>query len=88
MNLCVFFYCRFSEDLAGNINEEEEVNWYVEEALPLGRCLGFKEHEDECLKALLCDLNLNFGKSGKPAKKLKTVVAAGTVERDILSDGS
>lgn len=43
--------------------------WFVEEDLPLGHCFGIQEAEDERLKCLLHNLNLNFGKNKKPLCK-------------------
>lgn len=47
-------------DLQGETDEREE-EWYAEEALPLGIIFGAKLSEDDRLKLLLQDLNLNFG---------------------------
>lgn len=47
----------------------EGLSWYIEEALPLGHCFGMQEGNDEGIRTLLIDLNLNFRKNGNLVKK-------------------
>lgn len=45
-------------------------DWYDEEARPLGLLFGAERIEEERIKLLWQNLNLNFGSNGKPQKKL------------------
>lgn len=46
-------------------------DWFIEEALPLGILFDVQEKEDERLKGILEDLNINFGENGKCLQKRK-----------------
>lgn len=59
-------------DLLGINTSNGNNEWFMEEELPLSRCMGFQDREAIRLESLLSDLNLNFGKSGKPVKKDKS----------------
>lgn len=52
-----------------SLGVEREENWFDEEAEPLGNLLGVEYREKEKLNALLEDLNLDFGRWGKKAKR-------------------
>lgn len=56
-------------DLPVDGHSVEVGDWYEEEALPLGVVFGVQKMDDDHLKRILKDLNLNFGANGKRLKR-------------------
>lgn len=68
------------EDCHGGYND-----WFKEEALPLGILFDVQEREDESLKGILEDLNINFGENGNCLKKKrKDVSVVNNVGDDVV----